>query len=272
MLKKVLLVALIVITPHLFSLLSQKPETKLPTGVKLTYRATWMGFRAGTGVIQIGTITQRDGKFVIPISSCVSTTGFVRLLLKVDDCLWSWLDPVELIPYRFEEKIREASYSRDRVIEFDRKKKVGRIFRPKEGELVLDKEVPIGEDFHDFMSWTFFLSTQDLRVGQTFAFKILTYQKVDEMSMEVKSKAQISLPKLGKSQAFQIVPSGETGKSIKQKGGSGEVWVDSENRLPLVIFLKIPGAGAIKLTLENIEENGEVAQEVSRQDESSINF
>ena len=253
MLKVLLLAALVVVSPLLGVQESNRPETKLATGVKLTYKVTWMGIRAGTGIIFIGNITKKDDNYVIPVTSCVSTTGFARVFVKVDDCLWSWLDPVKLTPYRFEERIREASYSRDRIIEFNRQENIGRIFRPENGKVVLEKEVPIEENFHDLLSWTFFLSTQKLEIGQVFTFKVLTYQNVDNTILKVKDIKWISLSRLGKFQAYQLVPAGETRKSIKKRGGAGDVWVDSGKRLPLVISLKIPGAGSLKLTLIKIE-------------------
>lgn len=230
-----------------------QPLLELPTGVKLTYRVVWLGIRAGTGIIEIGKLIENGGKYVIPVRSCISTSGLVRVFLRVDDCLWSELDPKKLTPFRFRESISEVKYRRETVIEFDREENIARIFRPEGGGMRLKKEVAIEDDYHDFISWPFYLSTQELEKGQTYTFKVLTYNSVDETSLQVKEEKLISMPKIGKIRAFRLIPAGETDESLKKKGGAGEVWVDSKSRLPLVITMKIPQGGSFKLVLEKKE-------------------
>lgn len=230
----------------------KKAVSKLPTGVKLIYRATWMGMRAGTGIIQIGAVTKRGKQDVIPVSSCIRTSSLVNVFYKIDDCMSSLLDSETLFPYWFEERIREGSYKRDKVIEFDRQKGLAKVFSRQNGNLILDEELPIEGDFHDFLSWTFFMSTQELRVGQIFKFKVLTSGGINVLDFKVSKKESVSIPNLGEFQAFQIVPSTETRKAFKN-GETGEVWVDSDNRRPLILDFKIPVAGFIRLTLEKVE-------------------
>lgn len=240
----------------IFSIDTEEPsaEAGLITGVNLIYRVTWMGIRAGKGIIQIGNVTKGDELEYLPVSISVRTSGFARLLFKIDDHMSSMLHPEKLFPYRFEETIQEDSYRRERVIEFDHDKRTGRVFRREEGKLILDKEVPIEDDFHDFLSWTFFLMTQELKIGHIFRFMVLTYGAIDETFIEVKRRKRISLSRLGKFQAFQLVPTGETRKSIKKRGGTAEVWVDSRKRIPIKMTIKIPKAGSIKLRLIKIEK------------------
>jgi hypothetical protein len=136
------------------------PQTAFTVGERLVFDVGYSFIVAGEAVMAIPSIDTVEGRPCFQILFTVRSTPTFSWIYKVDDMYETMVDTEGLFPWRFSQRIREGSYSRDFEAEFDQRNHIAKA----EG-----KEYPIPPYVHDIISAFYFARTLDystMRPGQ----------------------------------------------------------------------------------------------------------
>jgi hypothetical protein len=173
------------------------------------------------------------------------------LVWKVNDVQRSWLDVRDLFARRFEQKLDQTGYDRDRTLDFfpDSMVFAGVSWRNIDGKRVsreergaLDSQEPL-----DDVSFIYFLRTMDLEVGKTYS--VPRYFKADgnPVSVIVLRRETIRVP-AGEYRTIVVRPIIRA-KGLFSEGGEAEVWLsDDDRRMPVRIKAKV-SVGSLNMEL-----------------------
>ncbi|MEP0821478.1 MAG: DUF3108 domain-containing protein [Ignavibacterium sp.] len=155
-------------------------------GERLVFDVGYSFIVAGEAVMSIPKIDTVDGRPCYQILFTVKSTPTFSWIYKVDDRYETMVDTAGLFPWRFSQRIREGSYSRDFEARFDQRNHIA---------YAEDKEYPIPPYVHDIISAFYFARTLEytgMRPGQktylhnfykdttyALAIKFLGYQRID---------------------------------------------------------------------------------------------
>lgn len=162
------------------------PNRAFTVGERLVFDVGYSFIVAGEAVMSVPRIDTVEGRPCYQILFTVKSTPTFSWIYKVDDRYETMVDVDGLFSWRFSQRIREGSYSRDFEASFDQRNHIARA----EG-----KEYPIPPHTHDIISAFYFARTIDytgMRPGQktflhnfykdttySLAIKFLGYQRIE---------------------------------------------------------------------------------------------
>ncbi|MCC7195176.1 MAG: DUF3108 domain-containing protein [Gemmatimonadaceae bacterium] len=161
------------------------------------------------------------------------------LFFRVNDAFVSWLDVRTLNSLRFEQRISEPGYKRNRVYEIfpDRS-----VFTLKGGE---DK--PSVADPLDDATFFYFIRTIPLDVGKSYDFYRYFDPKANPVTIRVLRRDTVSVP-AGTFPAIVIQPLIKT-SGIFSEGGQAELWLSDDDRRILLQMKSKLSFGSLNLYL-----------------------
>lgn len=154
-------------------------------------------------------------------------------LFKINDLQHSWLDVNTLFSRRFEQKLDQTGYSRDRTYDF----------LPKEMRFVaLENPADSGRlatpEPLDDVSFIYHIRTLPLVVGKTYTAARYFKQEGNPVTVKVLRTERIRVP-AGEFDAIVVKPVIRT-KGLFSEGGEAEVWFSNdERRIPLKVRAKV---------------------------------
>jgi hypothetical protein len=211
----------------------RKIENKaFKVGEKLTYNVNYGFVTAGIATFNIPKIKRISGRDAYHVTFEVNTVPSFDWIFKVRDKYETYLDVGGLFPWRFEQHIREGSYSRDFSAFFDQRK--GKA-KTSEGEYDIPKYV------NDIVSAFYLARTFDfskMKVDERINLKNFYKNKVYELDVKYHGKETVEVP-AGKFDCIIIEPLVQEGGLFKSEG-SILIWMtDDALKIPVKVKTKV---------------------------------
>lgn len=244
--KITLLSCLFLFTLPVFSqILPLKPEPVFQIGEELEYKLRYGFITAAEATIKV---KQSDLKFEgAPVYNLVvdaRTSGTFDVFYKIRDHYDSYIDQKTLLPYFYQENIREASYKRQDKARFtqDSRKVVS-----NRGTFT----APTNQTF-DLVSAYYFARSLDisrLKIGDEFKLNYFLGDKINDLSIKYVGKEVIK-SKLGQIRCLKFSPSIQPGR-IFRKDSALYLWItDDGNRVPVKAQVEIL-VGAVTMEIKS---------------------
>lgn len=211
----------------------RKIENKaFKVGEKLTYDVKYGFVTAGIAAFSIPRTKRISGRNAYHVTFEVNTVPSFDWIFKVRDRYETYLDTEGLFPWRFEQHIREGSYSRDFSAFFDQRK--GKA-KTSEGEYNIPVYV------NDIVS-AFYLSRtfdySNLKVGDKFHLKNFYKDKVYDLDVKYHGRETIEVT-AGKFDCLIIEPLVQEGGLFKSEG-SILIWLSNDAlKVPVKVKTKV---------------------------------
>ena len=230
----VLLVSLIAV----FSVNAQKKTFRklennaFKVGEKLTFDVKYGFVTAGVAIMEIPKIKRIAKRKVYHIRFKVNSVSSFDPFFKVRDRYETYLDVEGLFPWRFEQHIREGSYSRDFSAFFDQRRNIA---KTSEGKY------PIPDNVNDIVS-AFYISRtfnyDTLNVGDSFHLENFYKDKVYPLDVVYRGKETITVD-AGTFDCIMIEPMVVAGGLFKSEG-SIIIWLtDDDVKMPVKVKTKV---------------------------------
>lgn len=211
----------------------RKVENKAFTvGEKLTFDVNYGFITAGRAYMEIPQIKKISGRNAYNVVFRVNSVSTFDAFYKVRDRYETYLDVEGIFPWRFEQHIREGSYSRDFSAYFDQWK----------GKAITKKGIyPIPEDVNDIVSAFYYVRTFDFsnaKVGDVIHLENFFKNKVYPLDVIYRGKERISVT-AGTFDCFIVEPLVVEGGLFKNEG-SIIIWLsDDELKIPVKVKTKV---------------------------------
>ena len=215
-------------------------------GELMNYRARWGIFgTVGNGSLEVESVDTVRGepayKLAFRMKGKVVAWG-------MDDVQRSWLDVDNLFAHRFEQKLNQTSYKRDRTLDFltDEMRWVRQGKEEENGELATDAPL-------DDVSFLYFVRTLPLEPGETYTLPRYYKDEGNPVTLKVLRREKIKVP-AGEFETVVVRPIIKT-RGMFGEDGEAEVWfTDDAERILVKLQAKMgagPFGGTLKLELEN---------------------
>lgn len=212
-------------------------------GERLEFDVSYGMITAGEAVLSIPGVETFDGRQAYKVEVLVNSLPSFSWIYKVEDRYRTFLDVEAIVPYRFEQSIREGNYARDFVAEFDHVRGVA---------VTTKGTYSIPPFVHDIMSAFYFVRTMDLSgmiVGETITLTNFYKDRVHELTVKYLGKQELEVG-AGTFRAVVLEPIVKAGGLFKSEGRI-VIWLtDDELRIPLRVNAKIP-IGSIDVELRS---------------------
>lgn len=224
----------------------RKMENKaFKEGEKLTFDVKYGFVTAGIATMQVPAIKRISGRDAYHVTFEVNTVPSFDLFYRVRDRYETYIDKEGLFPWRFEQHIREGSYSRDFAAFFDQRK--GKA-KTSEGEY----DIPLY--VHDIVSAFYFARTldySDMQIGDRVQLENFYKDKVHDLDVKYHGKETITVP-AGRFDCIIVEPLVREGGLFKSEGNI-IVWLtDDDIKMPVRVKTKVV-VGAIDADLTSYE-------------------
>lgn len=223
-------------------------DWRFPVGERMEYSVTWGGARIGRSVLTVEAIDTIAGRPTYRAS--LQTEGgppFYRL----EDRLTSWIQPKPFATVRFDQKLRQGGYRRDRRHLMDLTAQTYTRYDLKSDRYVAHEEeadVDIPPGALDEVAYFFFIRLSELEVGQRYEYERYFKESGNPVVLEVLRRERIRVP-AGTFNTIVVRPTIKT-SGLFSEGGEAELYVtDDERRIPVRVQTRMPiGTGNFYLT------------------------
>lgn len=211
-----------------------KKESVFQVGEVLEYRLKYGFITAAEAVVKVLPSDLRfDNKPVFNLSVNVKTSGSFDVFYKIRDQYDSYIDQTTLLPYFYQENVREGSYRRQDKARFsqDQKKVVS-----NRGTFT----TPTRQTFDLFSSYYFArsLDLSNIKVGDKFKLNYFLGDEITNLEIEYMGK-EVVKSKLGNIRCLKFSPSINPGR-VFRKDSRLYLWItDDGNRVPVKAQVEI---------------------------------
>jgi hypothetical protein len=245
----------VLITTAIFTLFStsnfsqddfRKIENKaFKEGEKLTFDIKYGFVTAGIAVMQVQKIKRISGRNAFYITFEVNSVPSFDWIYKVRDRYETYLDVEGLFPWRFEQHIREGSFSRDFSAFFDHRKGIA---KTSKGQF----DVPLY--VNDILSAFYIARTfnySEMKVDDIIPMKNFYKDKVYDLNVKYLGKERITVD-AGTFDCIVVEPLVQEGGLFKSEG-SIVIWLtDDDLKIPVKVKTKVV-VGSIDAELTKYE-------------------
>lgn len=200
-----------------------RPRVPFGVGETMTYRlhARWF-LVSGSGTASL-TVEDVDTLRSNPAYRLAFRMKGGITVLKVDDVQRSWLDTDEFFSHRFEQKLNQTGYQRDRTYDFfPGTMRYERLGVPEDTGR-LDSPRPL-----DDVSFLYHVRMLPLEVGRTLTEQRYYKAEGNPVTVHVLRRERIRVP-AGEFDAIVVRPVIRTDGLFKE-GGEAEVWLSDDDR------------------------------------------
>ena len=161
--------------------------------------------------------------------------GGIPLVYSMDDRQVSWIatDPIRSL--RYEERLREGSYRRDRYYRLDQDERAYTRYDLRDGDWRPDEgktDVPMPEDALDEISFLYLVRTLPLEPGRTFRFERYFEEDGNPVELEVLRRERVRVP-AGRFETVVVRPTIRAGGLFGEEGRA-EVYLTDDDRRVVV--------------------------------------
>ncbi len=201
-------------------------------GERLVFDVNFGFITAGEAVMAVARFDSVAGRKCFRIEFSVNSLPSFSWIYKVEDRYLTFIDVESIAPWRFEQHIREGSYVRDFVADFDHRNKVA---RTTEGEF------PIPPYVHDILSAFYYARTVDytgLKTGDTLMLHNFYKDKSYELVIRVLGRQELEVG-AGTFRTIVVEPLVKEGGLFKSEGRI-VIWLtDDERKIPVRVNTKV---------------------------------
>lgn len=193
---------------------------------KLNFDINYGFINAGTATMEVANLIEYQSRPCYQIITTAKSNSFFSSFYNVEDRVESIVDAVGIFSWRFEKKLREGSYSSDRMYEFDQREHLA--FYD-----VDTTEIP--PFVHDALSILYFIRTQDLVVGQSHFVENYIDGKQYKTEVKVVKKETIEVA-AGSFDCVLVEPLMQS-VGVFKHSGKLKVWL-TDDRLKMPVLMK----------------------------------
>ncbi len=218
---------------HAAGALRYVPNVAFGYGETLDFDVKYKFVTAGHAVMQIGPSPETvGGRKCYDATFTVRTTKTFDNVFPVRDYYRSLIDEQGVMPWRFEQRVREGGYSRDFAANIDQRSNRA---RTTEGSF----DVP--EFVHDILSAFYFIRTQDLgemKTGQSIMMKNFYGKETHDLRVRVLGRKRVTVD-AGTFDCVVVEPMVTEGGLFKSEGRIVVYLTDDERKIPVKVSTKV---------------------------------
>jgi len=207
-------------------------QNAFTVGEKLLFNVNYGIITAGYAEMSIPQMENVMGNPTYKVQFTVRSTPTFDFFFEVRDRYETYLDSAGIFPWRFEQHIKEGSFSRDYTAMFDQKN-----HKAKSGT----EEYDIPPHVHDIMSAFYFARTIDyskFKIGQRVSLQNFFKGKSNPLDIKYLGKQKISV-KAGTFNCIIVEPMVKEGGLFKSEGRI-LIWLsDDERKIPVKVNTKV---------------------------------
>ncbi len=207
-------------------------NTAFGVGEKLLFDVNYGFITAGSAVLEIPALDTIAGRDCYRVEFRVNSLPSFSWIYRVVDRYVTYIDAETIAPWKFEQHIREGSYSRDFIAEFDQRKNVAK---------TTEGSYPVPQYVHDILSAFYYARTIDygpLKAGDQVLLSNFYKDKTYDLVVRVLGRQQLEVA-AGTFNTVVIEPLVKEGGLIKTEGRI-VVWLtDDERKLPIRVNTKV---------------------------------
>ncbi len=213
------------------------PATRLPEHEKCVFTVKWLGARVGTITATISGIKKINGRDAYELTAVARTNGFCSRIYPIDDRYVSYMDLERLSTLRHEVYRREGRYKKDAITDFDQEGGKAYFRNLLDGS---KKTVDIPYGVQDALSAAYYFRMIPVEIGKRIEYRVYNNEQVYDLCGVADKKKNITIPRLGKREAFHIQPYALlNGMPVKKGKASGYFSCDGK-RVPLLVSVRAP--------------------------------
>jgi hypothetical protein len=202
-------------------------------GEKLVFNVSYGLVTAGEAILAIPEAATIDGRQTYAVEVRVNSLPTFSWIYKVEDLYRTFIDMQSIVPLRFEQHIREGTYSRDFIATFDQARHIA---RTSDG-----KEVEIPPYVHDIMSAFYFVRTIDFGgkgTGDVIMLQNFYKDRTHDLAVRILGRQEVEV-EAGTFNSIVLEPMVKEGGLFKSEGRI-VVWLsDDDLKIPLRINSKV---------------------------------
>jgi hypothetical protein len=201
-------------------------------GERLVFDVNYGFITAGEAVMTVPAYDSIADRKVYRIEFTVNSLPSFSWIYKVEDRYLTFIDVDAIVPLKFEQHIREGTYRRDFIAEFDQ---VNRVARTSEGQY------PIPEYVHDIMSAFYYARTIDfsgMDAGHGIMLSNFYRNKSHDLMVRFLGR-QVLEVEAGTFNTIVVEPMVKEGGLFKSEGRI-VIWLsDDERKIPVRVNTKV---------------------------------
>jgi len=201
-------------------------------GERLTFDVSYGFITAGEAVMAIPSYDDITGRRCYRVEFTVNSLSSFNWIYKVDDHYLTFIDIQSIAPLRFEQHVREGSYSRDFAADFDQ---VNHIAKTTEGQH------PIPPYVLDIMSAFYYFRTLNLsatKTGDVFTLNNFYKDTTYELGVRVLGRQELEVT-AGTFKTLVVEPLVKEGGLFKSEGRI-VIWLsDDDLKIPVRVNTKV---------------------------------
>jgi len=234
-----------------------------PVGERMEYSVTWGGARIGRSSLTVEAIDTIAGR---PSYRAVLETAGGPPFYRLEDRLTSWIQPEPFATVRFDQKLRQGGYRRDRRHQMDLEASTYTRYDLRDDRYVAHDEeadVDIPPGALDEVAYFYFVRLSELEVGKRYEYDLYFKEDGNPVVLEVLRRERIRVP-AGTFNTIVVRPIIRT-SGMFSEGGEAELYVtDDERRIPVRVHTRMPiGTGNFYLTSYDPGAGGELIDPAS---------
>jgi len=202
------------------------------TGERLVFDVNYGFITAGEAVLEIPALDSIAGRQCYRVEFRVNSLPSFSWIYRVEDRYVTYIDAGTIAPWKFEQHIREGSYRRDFIAEFDQRKNTAK---------TPDGTYPVPQYVHDILSAFYFARTINygpLKAGDQVQLSNFYKDKTYDLVVRVLGRQQLEVG-AGTFNTVVIEPLVKEGGLIKVEGRI-VVWLtDDERKIPVRVNTKV---------------------------------
>jgi len=204
-----------------------RPGFSFPLKQTLTYQVDWRVFPAGTAVLHLESIGDKER-----LTANADTIGAINMLFHVSDRFQSTFDRQRGCTEEFDKQTVEGrrqvnstlriDYSQNKAILDEKNQVTGQ---------TKHVETPVPGCVTDLLTGMFYAASQPLEPGKSFGMPVVDAQRTVDVTVRVESREEIKTT-LGTFKTVRVQPTAEAGV-VKNRGNIWIWYTDDERHLPV---------------------------------------
>ncbi len=208
------------------------PNHAFGVGERLVFDVNYGVVTAGEAVMEIPAYDIVAGRKCFRVEFTVNSLPSFSWIYKVEDTYRTFVDAESIAPWKFEQHIREGSYKRDFIAEFDQ---IHLIAKTTEGNH------PIPQYVHDIMSAFYYTRTIDfsgMKPGETLTLYNFYKDTTYELAVKFLGRQELEV-EAGTFNTIVVEPLVKEGGLFKSEGRI-VIWLsDDERKIPVRVNTKV---------------------------------
>ena len=201
-------------------------------GERLSFDVNYGFITAGEAVLEIPALDTIAGRNCFHVEFRVNSLPSFSWIYRVQDRYVTYIDVATIAPWKFEQHVREGSYSRDFIAEFDQRRNIAK---------TSERTYPVPQYVHDILSAFYYARTINygpLKAGDQIFLSNFYKDTTYDLVIRVLGRQQLEVA-AGTFNTVVIEPLVREGGLIKSEGRI-VVWLtDDERKIPIRVNTKV---------------------------------